>query len=280
MPRVPRRQQHDQPRIERSHNLDAIAKIVKLHCIDAGRQARVIIAAPAGDLGTFDRRHRMGIGLVDRLGPGRDGAREGDIHPLLEIGPCREIVVRPLHGFARRHRCDLFPAIELGSPFSIERRQAAIALLQPVPHRRERCLGEVEIPECRQVGNAGFVAEIIIERPVGLQCADITAEPIVDVLQPTAVGQTGLTNKRRRIEGIFPIALLDLEKFPVHWKVARPSMVGRIEIGRDVFEIAPQIIGEQRIEFVGEVGPPLGTMVAFDHPRGNAEPFQSGIADL
>jgi hypothetical protein len=52
---------------------------------------------PSGDLSAFDRPYRLRIGLADRFGPGRDSARDDG---TLKSAPCREILVRALHGFA------------------------------------------------------------------------------------------------------------------------------------------------------------------------------------
>ena len=60
-----RGQEHDQLGVERAHHTDIVAKIINFHCVDAGRKAGIVIAAPTRDLGAFDRRFRLGVGGVD-----------------------------------------------------------------------------------------------------------------------------------------------------------------------------------------------------------------------
>ena len=183
--------------------------------------------------------------------PALEGAREGDIHPLLEIRPCREILIAQLHRFTGCHRLDFVPASERGAPLLIKRGQAAVTLFQPVLHCRQGCFGKIEIPERREISDAGFIAEIVIERPVGTLRRHDTHQAISDVAEPFSVGKAGLANQGTRVEWISPITFLYFEEFPILRPIAGPPVIGRIEISCDIFDIPAHIVIEQRYDRIG-----------------------------
>src|SRR6202030_585048 len=83
-----RGRQQDQFRVERARDRHILAISIQLNRVDAGCEARIIVAAPAGDLGALDCRDCAGIGGVNRVAAALEGAREGYVHPYLEICPC------------------------------------------------------------------------------------------------------------------------------------------------------------------------------------------------
>ena len=190
-----RGQQQDQPGVERPNDLDIVSSIIDLHRIDARCQAGIIVAAPARDLGAFDCGDRLGVSGVDGRGADFNGSREGHVHPLFEIRPSGEIPIRLLQRFAGGHWPDLLPSGKMRAPLLVESIQAAIALPQPVAHPGQGGLGKVEIPKRRQIGNPGFVPEIVEERPVRLQAPDVADQAIAHLFEPNRVGKAGFANK-------------------------------------------------------------------------------------
>ena len=182
---------------------------------------------------------------MNRVAAALEGARESDVHPLLKIRPCRKILVGAPHRFVGRHRLDLVPASERGAPLPIECAQAVILVLQPLAHCSQREIGKIEVPERRQVANAGFVTETIIERPIRVQRPHAADQTVVNFIQPFRVGKARLTHKRGAIAGVRPIAPFGFEKSPVYRAIIVPLVIGRIKIGRNIFEIAAQISLDQ-----------------------------------
>jgi len=57
----------------------------------------------------------------------------------------------------------------------------------------------------------------------------------VNFIQPFRVGKARLTYKRGAITRVRPIALFGFDKSPVYRATVVPLVIGRIEIGRNVF---------------------------------------------
>ena len=120
--------------------------------------------------------------------------------------------------------------------------------MQPVTHPGQGSLGEVEIPERGEIGNPGFVPQIVEERAVRLQSPDVADQARAHCFEPIPVGKAGFANQGGGLERIFPIAFLSFEETPIDRPVARPPVIGRVEIGRDVFEVEAQIGVEQGLD--------------------------------
>ena len=98
-------------------------------------------------------------------------------------------------------------------------------------------IGEIEIPECREIADPGFVAETVVKRPVWVQRLDATDQTGSDLVQPFRVGKARVANKSRVIAGIRPITLFGFSKPPIYRPIVVPFMIRGIEIGRYVFQI-------------------------------------------
>ena len=147
--------------------------------------------------------------------------------------------------------------------------------MQPVAHPGQGSLGEVEIPKSRQIGDSRLVPQIVEKRPIRLQAADVARQASAYLFEPIPVGKTGLADEGRQIKRIFPIALLGLQEPPVFRPITGPLVIGRIEIGRDVFEVKAQIGVEQRFD-------PLchkivRRVVDRQHPCCNPQPLQGSV---
>ncbi len=180
------------------------------------------------------------------------------------IGPGGEIVVGALHGLVGGVRRDKVPIIEIGAPLAVECRKRAVALFEPGTHLDERLVGEVEIPERRQVSHAGFIAEAVKEWPVGRPEARGVDQSIVDSLDPDGVGETGVALESLLAGRVFLIKLLRLKKLPMVRPIGIVAMVLGVEIGRDIFGVPAQIVIEEELR---EVAVPANILAAVNAQR-------------
>ena len=98
----------------------------------------------------------------------------------------------------------------------------------------------------------------------------------MNFVQPFRVGKARLTHERGVIAGVRPIALFGFEKSPVYRAAIVPLMVGGIEIGRNIFEIAAQISLDQTGK-AGHRGTCFIAVVGLHHSGGDPELFQGGV---
>ena len=233
-------------RIQRSNDLQVVAAVVDLHRIDGVRQARVVVAAPAGNLAALDCREGARVGGVHRVGAAAECVGERLVHPGLEVRPGGEIAVGAAHRRDRGLGLHVAPGGEMRAPFGVQRVQRRILRAQPGAHAGQRLGGQVEVPECRQVGNPRFVAEIIEQGVEALFLPHDRGQPGVDARLPNRVGQAGVTHQGGEVVGIGTIALLNVHEAPVHRLAWLKAMVWRVKVGGDVLDIPTQASLDQR----------------------------------
>ena len=125
------------------------------------------------------------------------------------------------------------------APLGVQSRQGTVLTAQPCPETRPPTRRQVEIPEGGQVGDAGFVAKRIIQRMERCLLPDRCDQPVANPRSPGRVKQRRLAEKCGSIIRSGTIPLLRGEKPPVHRPTRRVSMIRRIKIGGDVFDVPP-----------------------------------------
>ena len=177
------------------------------------------------------------------------GIGEGNIHPLAEIGPGREVLARPGNRLGRRQRHDIPPFPKVAVPLPVQTFQAAITTFKPVTEGLQRYRGKIEIPIGRKIGDAGFVAKAVIKRPQALLRHGDIAQPQADILAPGRVGKARPAHERAKALRVFAVLCLQRQIAPVDGLVRKEPVVGRVKIGGDVFVIPAQSGCEQRCCF-------------------------------
>ena len=245
----------------------------------ASDQQRVVIAAPARDLHALDSGERRRIRFVHGVGAHAQRAGERDIHPCLEVRPGSEVVIAAAHRLARRLRPHVLPADEVCAPFGVQRIERAIALPQPFAHPFQGTGRQIEIEERGEIGNAGLVAQAVIQRMKARLFVHGGDQAVADTFLPHRIGKARIAPEHGLVIGVLLEALLRLDEAPIHLVVGEPAMIGRIEVGRDVLDIPGQTGGLHRRELLlhrrsGAVA------VGHYHGGGNAELLQRGIHRL
>ncbi len=189
------------------------------HRIDRMHQQRVVVAAPARHLHAFDRRQRRRIGAMHRIGAHAQRAGERHIHPRLEIRPRRKVVVGAPHRLARRLGPHLVPAGEVGAPLGIQCGERAIVLAQPDAHAGQRTRRQIEVPERRKIGDAGLVAQAVVQRIDSALCSRTVAISRSRIrCCHTGSAKLGSRHSDDVVIRVLPIAMLRLDEAPVHWR--------------------------------------------------------------
>jgi len=72
--------------------------------------------------------------------------------------------------------------LEVRSPLAVQLVERTVALAQPAPHSLERLVGEIVIPECSEIGNAGLIRQVVEDGPVGRISFDGLDQPVANLL--------------------------------------------------------------------------------------------------
>ena len=163
------------------------------------------------------------------------------------------------------------------APFAVERGKAPdIAARSHCAKSSERLVAEIEIPERGEIGDAGLVGEVVVERPIAPVERHGRREARADAPEPGGIGQARIAHEGCAIVRIGAIARLQLGEAPIDRPTGKQAVICGIEIGRDVLDIPALAGGEKRIGLVGHEPPRRGA-IGMDHARIDAESLQEQI---
>ena len=228
---------------------DVVGLIVDFEQVDGGGELEVVVASPARQLTAFEGGQGAGVGAVERVSAGADGASEGEIHPGLKVAPCGVIGVGTGQGGVCQHGFDGIPGGEGGGPFGIEGGEARVLGLQPVAHSGEREWGDVGIPGGGEVADAGFVGQIVEKWVIAGLVGDDLGKAGVDAPLPGGVGEAGVAIEDGGVGRVGAAAGFGFVEEGGDRLAGAVAMIRGVEVGCDVFEKPGKAGGDVSAEF-------------------------------
>ena len=217
---------------------------------------------------------------MDGGGAGFEGGGEAVVHEDFVVVPGGVVAVGAGHRGGGGFRQDGVPLGVVAGPDGVEGGDTAVAQAEPGAEGGECGWGAIEVPGGGEVGDAGLVAEGEIERAVGGMGADVVGQAIGDAGEPGGVGEAGAALVDGEVGGVALVAGLGFEEAPVDLVgvFLGPHVVGRVEVGGDVFDVPLEIALDVGGDAGGDVGGGEGGAVAEDLHGGDADGAQAGVA--